>query len=112
MVLVCRCVLLSQENIGLSLLHAFGYGLPVVTSDRLDAQNPEIEALRPSQNGLLYRHGDFKALAESLRELLTNEALRNALSKEAQRTVTEDFSLERMVDGFDKAIQLSVKRRN
>ena len=100
------------ENVGLSLLHAFGYGLPVVTSDRLDAQNPEIEALRPNQNGLLYRHGDFMALVGTLSELLANNTLRNALSRDAQRTVKEEFSLERMVDGFEKAIGLSVKRRN
>lgn len=100
------------ENIGLSLLHSFGYALPVVTSDRREAHNPEIEALRPNQNGLLYRHGDHAALAETLRTLLANETQRNALAKEAQRTVTEKFSLEHMVDGFAKAIELSVKRRN
>src|SRR5208282_324450 len=37
-------------NIGLSLLHAFGYGLPAVTSDNRRAQNPEIEALVPRVN--------------------------------------------------------------
>lgn len=96
------------ENIGLALLHAFGYGLPVVTSDKLDAQNPEIEALHPQLNGLLYRHGDPVALSDALSELLANRALRERLSKEAQRTVREEFSLGRMVDGFEMAIELSI----
>ena len=42
------------QNIGLSLLHAFGYGLPVITSDHVESQNPEIEALRHGENGMLY----------------------------------------------------------
>lgn len=100
------------ENIGLSLLHAFGYGLPVVTSDKLDTQNPEIEALRTFNNGVLYRHGDHVSLSNALSELLTNRPFRERLSRAAQHTVREDFSLERMVDGFERAIKLSVNRQD
>src|SRR5690606_20023498 len=32
------------ENIGLSLIHALWYGVPVVTSDSRSTQNPEIAA--------------------------------------------------------------------
>ena len=51
--------------IGLSLLHAFGYGLPAVTSADIAAQNPEIVALEDGVNGRLVparqprRHGRY-----------------------------------------------------
>ena len=96
------------ENIGLSLLHAFGYALPVVTSDKREAHNPEIEALRPYQNGLLYRHGDHRSLTDCLHQLFTDEALRKGMAAEAKRTITEIFTLEKMVDGFVNAIEISL----
>ncbi|MFG0284831.1 MAG: glycosyltransferase family 4 protein [Phycisphaerales bacterium JB039] len=98
------------RNIGLSLLHAFGYGLPVITDDNLRAQNPEIEALRDGKNGLLYKAGDTGALAAAIDRLLTDEPLRQRLSAEAERTVAEQFTLANMVDGMEAAIRAAAKR--
>jgi len=95
-------------NIGLSILHAFGYGLPVVTGDRIKAHNPEIEALRPGVNGQLFRDGDAASLAEALGRLLGDETRRRALGEGAHWTATEEFTIERMVDGFEGAIRFAV----
>ncbi|MEM6655168.1 MAG: glycosyltransferase family 4 protein, partial [Planctomycetota bacterium] len=75
-------------NIGLSLLHAFGYGLPVVTSDKTEAQNPEIVALEPGVNGLTYRDGDAGDLADQLLTLLGDKPLRERLGAAAHATAT------------------------
>ena len=93
------------QNIGLSLLHAFGYGLPVVTADRVEAQNPEIAALEHGKNGLTYAHGDADALAAALRQLLDQAPLRQEMSGRAEQTVREDFTIERMVDGMEAAVR-------
>lgn len=94
-------------NVGLSLLHAFGYGLPIVTGDRLDAQNPEIEALEHERNGLLFRDGDDASLAESLRRLIVDPPLRQRLAHEALATVTQRFTLSNMVDGMEAAVRFA-----
>lgn len=91
-------------NIGLSLLHAFGYGLPVVTSDRLDLAGPEITAFEHEGNGLVFAHGDAAALAETLGRLLADQTLRQALSRRAHETVMQQFTVQRMVDGMVEAI--------
>jgi len=96
------------RNIGLSLLHAFGYGLPVVTGDDIQSHNPEIEAFRDGENGLFYKDGDVASLASVLERLLNDESLRSRLGVEAKRTVVEKFSLEKMVDGFEAAIRYCV----
>ncbi len=93
------------ENIGLSLLHAFGYGVPVVTSDHIPSQNPEIEALRNNENGLLYRHRDVQHLAQCLWKLICEHETREALSREAVMTVEREFNLQNMVDGMEAAIR-------
>ena len=98
------------ENIGLSILHAMGYGLPVVTSDKVEAQNPEIEALVDGYNGRFYPHGDVAKLADTLVELLTDSHLCASLGANALRTVAERFSLENMVSGFEQAIRAAHER--
>jgi len=93
------------RRVGLSIFHAFGYGLPIVTSDDAQFRNPEYMALRPGANGLTYPGSDVKAFARRMEEIMTNERLRARLSLEAQRTVGHDaFSLEGMVSGLLEAI--------
>ncbi len=98
-------------NIGLSLLHSFGYGLPVITSDNLSSQNPEIEALKPGQNGLLYADGDVSALASSLRTIANNPEMAAQMSAEAIRTVEEDFTLPNMVEQMAAAVRYCASKR-
>jgi len=93
------------SNMGLSLLHAFGYGLPVVTGDNRRLHGPEVEALRHEQNGLLARHDDAAALADALRRILTDEALRSRLGAAAAQTVVGEYSIRNMVDGMEAAIR-------
>jgi len=97
-------------NIGLSILHAFGYGLPVITSDKTDAQNPEIEALKPGENGATYKHNDQQSLTDTIAKLLADEPRRAAMSKAALHTVAEEFSLKSMVDGMEAAIRFAASK--
>jgi len=98
------------ENIGLSLLHAFSYGLPVVTSDRTDLHGPEIEAIRPGYNGVVYTHGDENDLAGTLRALLFDRKSRELMAARAIFTVRKEFTLKNMVDGFESAIHYCTAR--
>jgi glycosyltransferase involved in cell wall biosynthesis len=97
--------------IGLSILHAFGYGLPVVTSDDIASHNPEIEALRDGENGLLYPDGDIAGFAARIEQCLTDRALQSRLSQGALETVTgaAGFTMERMVEGMAAAIRFVMR---
>lgn len=96
-------------NIGLSILHAFGYGLPVITSDRLEAQNPEIESLEHQANGLLYADGSSQALAQAISTLIDDAELHQRLSEHAYHTANTTFSISAMVDGMEAAIHHAAK---
>lgn len=89
-------------NIGLSLNHAMAYGLPVITSDALEKQNPEIHYLEPGKNGLLYRDGDLDDLVRVIKEALITSR-KEELSKCACQTM-EYWTLKRMVDGLRASI--------
>jgi glycosyltransferase involved in cell wall biosynthesis len=99
-------------HVGLSLIHALWYGLPVVTSDNLAAQNPEVVALENNVNGLLYEHGSVNSLAAALRSILTNDDLRSAMSQAARRSVEDRFTISKMVDGLEAAIRYAVSTRS
>jgi glycosyltransferase involved in cell wall biosynthesis len=92
-------------HVGLSLIHALWYGLPVVTSDNLAAQNPEVVALENNVNGLLYEHGNVKSLTAALRNILMDETKRSAMSEAARRSVENKFTISKMVDGLEDAIR-------
>jgi glycosyltransferase involved in cell wall biosynthesis len=92
-------------NVGLSLIHALWYGVPVVTSGNLAAQNPEVVALENGVNGMAFEHGNLESLTSALRNILTNDKLRTAMSAAARRTVEDKFTVTRMVDGLEAAIR-------
>lgn len=105
-------------RIGLSIFHAFGYGLPLVTTDSTVAQNPELEAFIDCQNGLRYRDGNVEDLAKVCDRLLGDRNLRAQMSARALATVTRDYSIETMVHGFQhlfdsiRALRSAMGRRS
>lgn len=88
------------EEIGLSILHAFGYGLPVVTSDNIAGQNPEVEAFIDGQTGYFYPHGNVQEMARFCGEILADATLRQNLGFAARKQVLERYTLPNMVQGF------------
>lgn len=99
-------------NMGLSLLHAFGYGLPVVTGDKLTSHGPEIAALRSGENGLFFPHGNVDAMSETWRQLLECPDEREEMSVAALRTVADEFTIDRMAEGFAAAISVCCGRKS
>lgn len=98
--------------IGLSLLHAFAYGVPVITHADRQGHGPEIEALVEGTNGMLVRRDDPKAMASAIESLATDAALRDRWAAGAVATLRgpAGWNLEAMVDGFSRAIEASRRR--
>ncbi|MHC4832851.1 MAG: glycosyltransferase family 4 protein [Planctomycetota bacterium] len=100
--------------IGLSIFHAFGFGLPVVTCTKPGGHGPEIDALEDGVNGLLYPDGDTDALAERMERVLADDALRARLAAAAQATVDGEggWDVPAMTDAFRRCFEFvaSVRR--
>jgi glycosyltransferase involved in cell wall biosynthesis len=92
-------------QIGLAALHAFAFGLPVVTGDDLENHGPEISSLVPEGNGLLFRDGNVDHMAEQLLRILGDDELYQRMSINARRTIEQKFNLRNMIDGFESAIR-------
>jgi glycosyltransferase involved in cell wall biosynthesis len=101
--LISECCI-HPGAIGLSVLHAFGYGLPVITHDNMRNHMPEIAVLRDGWNGLLYRENDSGALLEKILELLRDGRKRSEMRDNA-RAVTAKFNTRIMASRFVELVQ-------
>jgi glycosyltransferase involved in cell wall biosynthesis len=88
--------------VGLSIIDAFYFGLPMVTMD-VD-HPPEIMYLKDGINGFIVPENDVSALADRLRLLLRDDALRQRMSAAARQEIQENGSMDRMCEGFRQAI--------
>ena len=104
-------VQLHPSGIGLSLFHAFGYGLPVITHDDPDHQMPEFDALQDMENGLLYRYGDKESLADALERLLDDPELARNLGAQAQKCCREVHNVDVMAARFKEIITAAAESR-
>lgn len=83
------CVIPSGA--GLTVLHALGYGTPVLTHDRPELQFPEVEAILPGETGVLYVEGDFDSLVALLEQSLFPEPMKQVSSEACRRRVAADY---------------------
>jgi len=84
-----------MEGMGISLLQASAAKVPIVASDVGGIP----EAVRHGENGLLVPPNDAVALRVAIRKLVQDPALRKRLGETGRRIVTEEFSIDTMVEG-------------
>lgn len=82
-----------NEPFGLVPLEAMGVGRPVVSTARGGSR----EFLREGENALLFEADDASALAEAIRRLAGDEAVRERLVQGGRQTAAR-FTLERFAD--------------
>lgn len=92
--------------IGLSLFHAFGYGLPVVTHGNAERHMPEFGAFQPHETGLLFKEGDAEDLAKCIMQLLNDRANLAVYGQNAQKIVREQHNSSVMVKRFTEILAI------
>jgi len=89
-----------EEPFGLTHIEAMASGLAVVST----ANGGQGEFLRHRENALIFPPDDEKALAASLRELMTDPELYAKLANGGRATAAEEFSFSRYVDELEKLL--------
>jgi glycosyltransferase involved in cell wall biosynthesis len=93
-------ILIHPAAIGLSILHAFGYGLPVITHGNWTHHGPEYAAFKLGLTGRNFVEDDVNSLSEEVIKLLKdNESLKNM--KNYVKTVARGkYNVDIMVERF------------
>ncbi len=86
------------ESFGLAIVEAMVAGAAVVTTATEGAK----EIIQDGETGMLVPIGDFRALAEAVNALVSDDSKREHLYLQAQRAATSRFSLERMVEETER----------
>lgn len=95
-------------SIGLSIIHAFSYGLPVVLNNNINNHGPEYEAFHPGENGWAFEENNPIDLAEKIESALADSQLRKR-GEEGKMFVCKNYSMSRMVERTVEAIENAAK---
>jgi glycosyltransferase involved in cell wall biosynthesis len=96
--------LVHASGIGLTLLHAFGYGVPVVVHHNIENHWPEIAAFEDGKNGLTFVEGDADAFCAAVSRLLRDQGLREELGRNALEVAQTRYNADVMVERFLSAL--------
>ena len=97
-------LLVHPGSIGLTLLHAFGYGLPVITHDNADNHMPEFEAFEANKTGRLFVEGNATSLANTVNEMLSHPNKLVRMQEIVRAIACNEYNVDRMVDAFTRAV--------
>ena len=86
--------------IGLSILHAFGYGLPVVTHDNAKRHGSEFSVFENNITGKSYNYESTDDLVKVTLELLTDNKLLQTMKENVASIANEKYNAEIMKDRF------------
>lgn len=92
----------SPGPVGLGVLHSFAYGVPVITR-RGVRHGPEFTNLVDGRNSIIYE--EVAELGQALVRLARDESLARKLGHEAFVLYDRERRMDRMVDGFRRAIR-------
>jgi glycosyltransferase involved in cell wall biosynthesis len=67
-------VFVLPGDAGLSVVHALGYGVPVVTHGDLSTQKPEVEAIIDGKTGAFFRKDDVGDLVEKIQYWIARQS--------------------------------------
>lgn len=104
-------LLVHPGAIGLTLLHAMAFGLPVVTHQDAKRHGPEFAALRSGEHGLTHCEDALEEIAGSLLELLGNERRCREMGQAGQQVVKDRYNTRVMVARFLEMIGCQMPKR-
>jgi len=97
----------SPGDVGLSVLHAFGHGVPVIAGVS-SSHGPEVENISQDVNGLIYK--DTGELGRILLQLSMDQTLAERWGRAALAHYQGKRTIRHMVEKFKSAIELAAPR--
>ncbi len=98
--------------VGLSIIHAMAYGLPVLVHDDRDRHMPEISAFTEGETGTTFRYDDPADLARRLAAMIEDSDALARQAAAARSRVAKQFNTDAMAARFtDWARQVAEERQ-
>jgi glycosyltransferase involved in cell wall biosynthesis len=98
-------IFVHPTAVGLSIMHAFGFGLPIITHDNINEHGPEIIAFEDEINGLSYEHGNVSSFSDKVKYLLLNQGIVDKMSLNAKTIAQKKYNTNVMYQRFLEMVQ-------
>ena len=99
-------VLPTQKDVwGLVINEAMCCGLPVISTN---AAGCAVDMIIPGENGLIVDVDDADQLYSAMKEIILNDELARKMGERSSEIIENEFTLNKMVEGFTSAIEYSV----
>jgi glycosyltransferase involved in cell wall biosynthesis len=95
--------------VGLSIMHAFGYGLPIVTHSNAAEHGPEFVAFMEGKNGISYQDKDKSDLFDKLVFILNDKQKLKEMSQKAKEIVQNKYNTKIMTQRFIQIVDIANK---
>lgn len=102
--LYCSDILLMTGEVGLSIIHGFCFGLPLITVKGI-SHGPEIDFLNDGINGF-FVDAETNAIVSKISDILTDDLKLQFLKQNALESAYNECSVDNFLDGFSGAINL------
>lgn len=97
-------------SVGLSLIHAMGYGLPCIVHDQPLRHMPEIAAFEDGGSGMTFCEGDATDLAKAVSSMLSTSNDRERMSLRSCVITRDNYTTEGMATRFVEFLNLMNER--
>ena len=98
-------VFVHTYAIGLSINHAFGYGLPIITHNDSRLHGPEIVLFKENHNGLSYINNNTDDLVFKIMKLLSDDDKCILFGSNALDLVSSKYNTDLMAKNFFQIVQ-------
>jgi len=102
-------VFVYPGSVGLSLIHAFAYGLPAVVHSASHDHQPEFAAFCEGRNGISFAQGSATSLAHAVNTLVADSSMRQTMSAAARTLIRKTFNTADMAERFNAAIETTTR---
>jgi len=104
---LAACDLLVTPGVGsLSIEMAMTFNKPVVSCDH----GLQTHTIEDGWNGFIFPRGDFQAMAERIKTILTDKSLQREMAANAGHTIQTRVNMQLMVEGFRCALAANSQR--
>ena len=98
-------VCISPGNVGLTALHSFVYGTPLITHNNFETQGPEFEIVRPGSTGEFFEENNVWDLANKITGWISlDESSRKEVREKAYRIIDEKYNPQYQLQVLKKVL--------
>ena len=96
---------------GIAVAEAMACGKPVIITEECNALRSIPNLVKQGENGFILKAGDIGSLAQHVMKVLSDPILAESMGKKSREMTGKYFSIEKMLKGFEQAIDYVVAQK-